>query len=278
MYPRQFDYYRANSVQEAIQLLGQHEDAKIISGGHSLLPAMKLRLASPAALVDISKAPELKNLSANGAVTIGAGVTYDDVLKNEAIKTSAAALYEAISKVGDVQVRNRGTVGGAAAHADPAADIPAALLALNAELVAVGPNGERTIAAEDFFVDILTTALEPDEVLTEIRIPASNMQSAYEKFAHPASGYAVCGVAAAVGNGEARVAVTGAVYKATRLTAVEEALKDGNLDAAAIESAAEKAADGLDFAGDHYASAEYRAHLTKVLTKRALLRAAGVNS
>lgn len=277
MYPRPFEYYRANSVQEAIQLLQQHEDSKILSGGHSLLPAMKLRLASPAALVDISRVQELKNLSANGAVTIGAGVTYNDFLNNAAMRDAATALYEAVAKVGDMQVRNRGTIGGAAAHADPASDVPAALLALNATLTAVGPNGSRDIAADDFFVDILTTALEPDEVLTAIKIPIAGGKSAYEKFAHPASGYAVVGVAAALGAGAPRVGITGATYKATRATAVEDALEGANLDAANIAAAAEKAADGLELAGDHYASADYRAHLTKVFTKRALMRAAGVS-
>jgi carbon-monoxide dehydrogenase medium subunit len=278
MYPRPFEYYRANSVQEAIQLLQQHEDSKILSGGHSLLPAMKLRLASPAALIDISRVQELKNMSNNGGVTIGAGVTYNDFLNNSAMQAAAPALYEAASKVGDLQVRNLGTIGGAAAHADPASDVPAALMALNATLTVVGPNGSRDISADDFFVDILTTALEPDEVLTSIKLPVAGVKSAYEKFAHPASGYAVVGVAAALGADGPRVAITGSTYKATRATGVEDALKGGSMDAAAIEAAAEKAADGLELAGDHYASAEYRAHLTKVFAKRALLRAAGVSS
>jgi carbon-monoxide dehydrogenase medium subunit len=275
VYPRAFEYHRAGSVQEAINLLAANPDAKLLAGGHSLLPAMKLRLASPEALVDIGRISELKNVSADGA-SIGAAVTYNDLMQNSAAKEKYTALHEAVSKVGDVQVRNRGTVGGAAAHADPASDVPAALLALGAELVAVGPNGSRTIAADDFFVDILTTALNPDEVLTEIRLPADPGKSAYEKFAHPASGYAICGVAAAVKGNEVRVAVTGATYTATRLTSVEQALSGGNLDAAKIDAATENAADGLELAGDHFASSEYRAHLVTVFARRALKRAAGV--
>lgn len=275
MYPRPFEYRSAGSVQEAIQLLQADPEAKIIAGGHSLLPAMKLRLASPGTLVDISKIQELKQMSVNGGATIGAGVTYNDLLKSDDLKERFTALYESVMNVGDVQVRNRGTIGGSASHADPAADIPAALLALNATFVVQGPNGNREIAADDFFVDILTTALEPEDVLTEIRLPAANVKSAYEKFAHPASGYAICGVAAAIGDAGVRVAVTGATYKATRLSGVENALSS-NIDAAAIESAVENIGN-LDYAGDHFASNEYRAHLTKVFAKRALMRAAGLN-
>lgn len=281
MYPAAFDYAKPGSIQEAVNLLSSNPDAKILNGGHSLLPAMKLRLAQPSLLVDISGIAALKRVSVNGGASIGAAATYDDLLKNSALASAQPALHEAMSKVGDVQVRNRGTVGGSAAHADPASDIPAVLLALGAQLVAVGPNGTRTIAADDFFVDILTTALEPDEVLTEVRIPSSGMSSAYEKFAHPASGYAVCGVAAALSRDAsgtvtaARIAVTGSVYKATRCSAAEAALVGTRATAADIEAASARAADGLELAGDHYASAEYRAHLTRVMAKRALTRAAG---
>lgn len=274
MYPRPFDYKRVSSVQEAVEILQANPEAKILAGGHSLLPAMKLRLAAPEMLVDISSLDDLKHISANGGLTIGAGVTYNDFLNNDAVK-AYTALYEAVQKVGDVQVRNRGTVGGAAAHADPAADAPAALLVLGATLVAQGPNGSREIGVDDFFVDILTTALEPEEVLTAIKLPAASGSSAYEKFAHPASGYAVCGVAASIDGSAVKVAVTGATYKATRLTGVEEALAGGNIDSAAIGAAVENVGD-QDWAGDHFASAEYRAHLTKVYAKRALMRAAGL--
>lgn len=276
MYPRPFEYQRVSSVQEAVAILQSNPEAKIIAGGHSLLPAMKLRLASPELLVDISKVQDLQQMSVNGGATIGAGVTYNDLLKSDELKQAYTALYEAVAKVGDVQVRNRGTIGGSAAHADPAADIPAALLALNATLVVEGPNGQREISADDFFIDILTTALEPEEILTQIKLPAGVGASAYEKFAHPASGYAICGVAAVIGNNGVRVAVGGATYKATRLTGVEDALKGSNIDQQAIESAVNNVGD-LDWAGDHFASAEYRAHLTKVYAKRALMRAAGLN-
>lgn len=274
MYPRQFDYKRVSTVQEAIDTLKDNPDAKILSGGHSLLPAMKLRLAAPDMLVDIGRIDELKQIATNGGATIGAGVTYDSFLKDDAMK-QYTALYDAVASVGDVQVRNRGTIGGAAAHADPAADVPAALLVFGATFVAQGPNGQREIAADDFFVDILTTALEPDEVLTQIKLPAVSGSSAYEKFAHPASGYAVCGVAACIDGGDVKVALTGATYKVTRLTGVEDALKGGAIDAAAIDAAVENVGD-QDWAGDHFASAEYRAHLAKVYAKRALMRAAGL--
>ncbi|HCG28165.1 MAG TPA: carbon monoxide dehydrogenase [Chloroflexi bacterium] len=275
MYPRAFDYKRVSTVQEAIDALKDNPDAKLLSGGHSLLPAMKLRLASPDLLVDIGRVAELRNIAVNGSATIGAGVTYNDFLNNDAMKPYTA-LYDAVSSVGDVQVRNRGTIGGAAAHADPAADVPAALLVLGATFVAQGPNGQREISADDFFVDILTTALEPDEILTQIRLPAAAGASAYEKFAHPASGYAVCGVAASINGNDVKVALTGATYRATRLTGVEDALKSGAIDAAAIEQAVKNVGD-QDWAGDHFASSEYRAHLAQVYAKRALMRAAGLS-
>ena len=275
MYPRAFDYKRVSTVQEAIDALKDNPDAKLLSGGHSLLPAMKLRLASPDLLVDIGRVAELRNIAVNGSATIGASVTYNDFLNNDAMKPYTA-LYDAVSSVGDVQVRNRGTIGGAAAHADPAADVPAALLVLGATFVAQGPNGQREISAGDFFVDILTTALEPDEILTQIRLPAAAGASAYEKFAHPASGYAVCGVAASINGNDVKVALTGATYRATRLTGVEDALKSGAIDAAAIEQAVKNVGD-QDWAGDHFASSEYRAHLAQVYAKRALMRAAGLS-
>jgi aerobic carbon-monoxide dehydrogenase medium subunit len=284
MYPAAFDYHRPGSVQEAVQLLQGNPEAKIIAGGHSLLPAMKLRLAEPGALVDLGGIADLKQITVGDGATIGAMVTYDELLKNDEIKAKYPVLHEAVAWVGDIQVRNLGTIGGSAAHADPAADTTAALVALGAEFVATGPNGERTISADDFFQDIFLTALVPEEVLTQIRLPepAANSASAYEKFPHPASGYPVCGVAVVVekdgsGNvGSAKVAATGSVYVVTRLSGVEEALAGGSGDSNAVEDAAGRAAEGVsEFAGDHYASAEYREHLTKVLVKRALNRALG---
>lgn len=284
MYPAAFDYHRPGSVQEAISLLQENPEAKILAGGHSLLPAMKLRLAEPGAIVDLGSISDLKQLSLNGGATIGAMCTYDALLNSNELKTTYPVLHEAAAWVGDVQVRNLGTIGGSAAHADPAADIPAALVVLEAEFVAMGPNGERTIPASEFFLDIFTTALEPEEVLTQIKLPApeGNVVSAYEKFPHPASGYPVCGVAVVVtrdGSGNvssARITATGSVYVVTRLTGAEDALTGSSGDASAVEAASERATEGVsEFAGDHYASAEYREHLTKVFVKRALNRALG---
>ena len=284
MYPAAFDYHRPGSVQEAISLLQENPEAKILAGGHSLLPAMKLRLAEPGAIVDLGSISDLKQLSLNGGATIGAMCTYDALLSTDELKSKYPVLHEAIAWIGDVQVRNLGTIGGSAAHADPAADIPAALVALEAEFVAMGPNGERTIPASEFFLDIFTTALEPEEVLTQIKLsaPRGNVVSAYEKFPHPASGYPVCGVAVVVtrdGSGNvssAKIVATGSVYVVTRLTGAEDALTGTSGDASAVEAASERATEGVsEFAGDHYASAEYREHLTKVFVKRALNRALG---
>lgn len=284
MYPAPFDYHRPASVEEAIQILQSNPEAKIIAGGHSLLPAMKLRLAAPSALVDLHGIDELKGISVNGSATVGAMTTYDEILSNQDLANTFGALYQAVAEVGDIQVRNRGTLGGSASHADPAADATAALVAHGAEFVVRGPNGERTISADEFFVDLFTTAMEPEEVLVKINLPApaENTSSAYAKFRHPASGYPVCGVAAVVthdGSGtvtSARVVATGSVLKPTRLTGVEEAITGTNGDADAVAAAAERAEEGVsEWAGDHYASSEYRAHLTKVYAKRALNKALG---
>lgn len=285
MYPAAFDYKRPGSVQEAVELLKNDPEAKIIAGGHSLLPAMKLRLAAPGTLVDLAGISDLRGINSSGdGVTIGAMTTYDEAMNDSGLAENYGALHQAVSVVGDVQVRNVGTIGGSAAHADPAADTTAALVAHNAEFIAEGPNGERTIAADDFFVDIFMTALEPEEVLKAIKLPApdANTASAYVKFQHPASGYPVCGVAAVVtrdGSGNinsARVVATGSVLKPTRLTGVEEAITGTSGDADAVAAAAERAAEGItEWAGDHYASAEYREHLTKVYAKRALNKALG---
>ena len=284
MYPAAFDYHRPSSVEEAIQILADNPEAKIIAGGHSLLPAMKLRLAAPGALVDLAGIDGLSGVSVNGGASIGAMTTYDDAAASGDLAASFTALHQAATAVGDVQVRNRGTIGGSAAHADPAADPTAALVAHNAEFVVQGPNGERTISADDFFVDLFTTALEPEEVLTKINLPAPapNTSSAYAKFAHPASGYPVCGVAAVVtrdGSGNvsaARIVATGSTLTPTRLTGVENAIVGTSGDADAVAAAAANASDGVsEWAGDHYASSEYRAHLTSVFAKRALNAALG---
>jgi len=282
MFPNQFDYHRPTSVQEAVQLLQDNPDAKIIAGGHSLLPAMKLRLAAPAALVDLAKIAGLRGINVNGGVTIGAMTTYRDLIDSDDLRQRLPMIPEAAYDVGDLQVQSRGTSGGSLAHSDPAADLTAIVLALGGQVTAVGPNGERTISADDLFVDLLTTSLEPEEVITEVSIPTPPGRTGmhYEKHRHPASGYAVVGVAAVVtlGQGDtvasARIAVTGATSKATRATAAEQALTGQPLTDQTIAAAAQAAPDGLDLNGDLYASAEYRRHLLTVLTRRALETAA----
>ncbi len=283
MYPEQFEYHRPSSVQEAVGLLSGNPDAKILAGGHSLLPAMKLRLAAPAALVDIARLDELKGISAsaNGA-TIGGGTTYRELMDSSELAGPYPVVAQACDKIGDPAVRSRGTIGGALAHVDPAADLTAVLLALDATVTAVGSGGERTIGIDDLFVGLLTTSLEPDEIITSVSLPAStaNTRQAYEKHSHPASGYAVVGVAVSLevdGNAvkSARIAVTGAPEYAMRATSAEAALAGQELNADTIAAAAAKATEGLgELNGDVYASAEYRAHLVKVLTKRALTKAA----
>jgi len=278
MYPAQFDYVAPESLDEAIKLLAESGgDAKIMAGGHSLLPAMKLRLAQPGKIIDLRKVPGLNEIKvdANGT-TIGAMVTHANVARSAEIQRALPALAHAASVVGDIQVRNRGTLGGSLAHADPAGDPPAAFLALDGSVVAKGPNGERTIPGTEFFIDILTTALAEDEIVTAVTFPvlAPGTGTAYVKFEHPASHYALTGVAAAVkldgsGNVESvKVGVTGVGPKAYRATAVEEALV--GKDAGAVADAAAHAADGIDCNDDIHASAEYRAHLAVVFTRRAL--------
>jgi carbon-monoxide dehydrogenase medium subunit len=284
MYPSQFDYFRPSSVQEAIGLLTENPDAKILAGGHSLIPALKLRLAAPSALIDIGRIEGLSGINvANGAATIGALTTYRQLEESGELASAFPIIAQTANVVGDPAVRSRGTLGGSLAHADPAADFPATMLALNASVKAVGPNGERTIAIDDLFVDLFTTSLEPDEVITEISIPAmpSGAGSSYQKHAHPASGYAVVGVAAVIAQdggkiSSVRIGITGSGAKATRATAAENILQGQALSADLIARAAEAAVDGIDMNSDIYASADYRAHLTKVLTKRALTAAAGL--
>ncbi len=283
MIPAAFEYFAPQSVKEAIGLLEKHgDDAKVLAGGHSLLPIMKLRLAQPKVIVDIGRIGGLDGIKADGQkVAIGALATHDAVERNALLKEKCPLLPETAAVIGDMQVRNRGTIGGAAAHADPAADYPAALLALGAEIVATGPKGTRTIPAGEFFVEMLTTALQPNEIITELRVPAlaRGTGAAYQKHAHPASGYAVVGVAAVVtmsgGKCErAAIGITGVAGKAYRATAVEKALAGQALDEATVAKAAAHAADGVDAQGDLYASAQFRAHLASVYTKRAVLAAA----
>lgn len=283
MYPVEFDYQAPATVAEAVSLLQQHEDAKILAGGHSLLPMLKLRLAQPSLLVDIGRIPGLTGITQEGDVLrLGAMTTQVAIQDSDLVARLCPLLAETAGHVGDPQVRNRGTIGGTLVHGDPAADQTAAFLALGGSVTVVGPNGERSIAADDLFLDMLTTAVEPDEVLTSVQVPVlpARTGTAYEKFANAASGYAIAGVAAVVTLGaggecsSARVAVTGAGSRATRAVAVENALVGKRLDDAAIAAAAEHAAEGLSLIADLHASEEYRAHLARVLTRRAVARAA----
>jgi carbon-monoxide dehydrogenase medium subunit len=284
MFPAKFDYHAPISLDDAIKLLSEGDgDVKVLAGGHSLLPLMKLRLAQPRAVVDIGKIPGISGINVNGdTVTIGARTTHWEIESSDQLKSSLPILVECASVIGDLQVRNCGTIGGSLVHADPAGDFPAVILALDAEMVARGPNGERTIPASDFFVDMLTSAIESNEILTEIRIKVpAGAKGAYLKFDHPASHYALTGVAALLraDGGKAsgvRVAVTGVGPTAYRATGVESALEGQTLSAESIAAAAEKAADGVDALSDLHASAEYRAHLARVFAKRALMKAAGL--
>lgn len=278
MIPNAFEYHAASSVSEAISLLERHGDeAKILAGGHSLLPAMKLRLASPGVLVDITKIAELKGVVINGNVNIGALTTWAALEHHEGLKSACHVLPEAVAQVGDIQVRNRGTLGGSLAHADPAADIPAVILALDGQIRAQGPGGERTIPVSDFFTDMLTTSLEPNEIITAVILPTlgAGEGAAYAKFAHPASGYAIVGAAAYVKleGGKvsaARLAITGAGPLPTRQTAAEQAILGSDGSAEAVASAAEQAGQGMDVLGDIHASEDYRRAMVKVYAKRAL--------
>jgi carbon-monoxide dehydrogenase medium subunit len=284
MIPAQFDYAAPSTLDEALSLLASRaDDAKILAGGHSLLPAMKLRLAQPALLVDISRIRDLSYIREDGGrILIGAMTTHYEIESSARLKEVCPLLPECAASIGDVQVRNKGTIGGSLAHADPAGDFPAAVLALDVELVAVSSRGERTIKVEDFFVDMLTTALAPDEILREIRVPAQpeHTGQAYEKVPQPASGFAVVGVAVSLTRGadgkceSAAVALTGVAAKAYRARAVEQLLVGKNLDSQVIAGAAAHADEGVDANSDLYASAEYRQHLARVHTRRAIESAA----
>lgn len=281
MYPTEFAYHAPTTLADAVRLLQSGDgDVKVLAGGQSLLPLMKLRFAQPGTLVDIGRIGELRGIREEGdTLVIGATTTYRDVLDSAVAAQKVPLLVEAVHEVGDMQVRTRGTIGGSLAHADPAGDLPAVVLALDGTVSATGPQGTRTIAARDLFVDLLTTSLQEGEVLTTVRLPATNQPqtgTAYVKHRHPASGYAVVGVAAVVriaGDGtcqEARVAITGAGSHATRASGVEQAMVGGLLNEQAIAAAAGHAADGLDLMSDSYASSEYRAHLTRVYARRAV--------
>ncbi|NTV62550.1 MAG: xanthine dehydrogenase family protein subunit M [Oscillochloris sp.] len=281
MIPQTFEYYAPTSVAEAIGLLVEYGDeAKILAGGHSLLPAMKLRLAAPSILVDINQIAELRGVVINGSINIGALTTWHAIEHHSGLKSDCNVLPETVAQIGDIQVRNRGTLGGALAHADPAADAPAVILALDGEIRAHGPYGERMIAAADFFTDMLSTALTPNELITAVICHklATGEGAAYVKLPHPASRYAIVGAAAYVklrdGKVSAcRVAITGAGPTPSRQIDCEQALlgSDGSVDA--IAAAAELAGSQMDVLGDIHASEEYRRAMVKVYARRALTSA-----
>ncbi|HEY6348923.1 MAG TPA: xanthine dehydrogenase family protein subunit M [Candidatus Angelobacter sp.] len=280
MIPNSFDYVAAKSLDEALSLLGKHkDDAKVLAGGHSLIPAMKLRLAQPQILIDISRIKELAYIREDdGQIRIGATTTHYQIESSDLLRRACPLLPETATFLGDVQVRNKGTIGGSLAHADPGADWPAAVIALNAEITAAGPKGERTIKVEQFFTGMLSTALQPGEILREIRfsVPKGRVGQCYRKFRHPASGFAVVGVAVSLlldGSGKcqsAGVGVTGVSPKPYRASAVENALKGSALDGKSMSGAAAHASDGVDANTDLFASGEYRRHLAVVYTRRAL--------
>jgi len=277
--PPAFDYVAPSSVEEAISLLQQHGDeAKVLAGGHSLIPLMKLRLAAPAFLVDLGRIPDLSYIrDAGDHVAIGAMTTYYTLETSELLRRRLPLVAETAGVVGDPQVRNRGTIGGSMAHADPASDLPTVVKALGGTIVARGPQGERSIPAEEFFQDIWTSALVPDEVLTEVRVPyvQGEPAQAYEKFRVRASDWAL--VASAVNatrhNGQIEsvsVVLTNVGPIPIRATGVEQALQGQEATKDAIGAAAEHASDGLEPSPEFKASPEYKRHLARVLTRRAL--------
>ena len=272
MIPAAFDYQRPRTLEEAVGLLSKHgEDAKVLAGGHSLIPAMKLRLAQPKVLIDLGRISDLNYIrERDGKIAIGAMTTHYDIESSKLLAEKCPLLPEVAPHIGDVQVRNKGTLGGSLVHADPAADWPASILALDAELDIAGPGGRRTVKARQFFVDMMQSAVKPNEILAEIRVPATGKSVAYVKFAQKASGFAIAGVAVVVIGKSTSVGITGVAPKAYRAAAVERALRSG----ANFAKAAQKAANGVEPLSDIHASAEFRAHLARVNTQRALELAA----
>jgi carbon-monoxide dehydrogenase medium subunit len=280
MIPAAFDYKRATSVDDALRLLGEHgDDAKLLAGGHSLIPMMKLRLAAPAVLIDIAGIPNLDQIdTASDPIAIGALTKHAKLAASDELRAKAPALWDAANDLGDPQVRNRGTIGGASAHGDPSADYPAVLQALDATFTLAGKNGTRELRAAEFFRGMFETALDPAELLTKIAFRAAP-KSAYLKFHHPASHYAVVGVAVALTmNGgaidSARVAITGVGDAAFRAAGVEAALKGVNpKDADAVKAACAGAARGIRARSDTFASGSYRAAMADVFAARAVAKA-----
>ena len=280
MFPANFGYVAAKSVDEALQLLAKHgEEGKLLAGGHSLIPAMKLRLTAPRTLIDLGTVPGLSGVKLDGSnLIIGALTVHADVASSELVRKHMPGLADAASLIGDMQVRNRGTIGGSVAHADPAADLPVILTALNASFIARSSSGSRSIAADEFFTDFYTTAMTVNEILIEIRIPlpASGSGTAYVKLPHPASGYAVVSAGALITRhasgscAAARVAVGGLSSGPARAVATEMELQGKPLTPQVIAAAAAKAAENTNPMDDAYAGAEYKRHMAAVFVRRAI--------
>jgi aerobic carbon-monoxide dehydrogenase medium subunit len=278
MIPAAFDYVRADSLSQAIELLAANPDgAKLVAGGHTLIPTLKLRLASPALLIDISRIAQLKGIEVGEQIKIGALTTHAELLASEPLRQAVPLFHQAADLISDPQVRNRGTIGGSLANADPAADWPAIVIALNATFEIAGPDGVRQLAAKDFFVDIMTSALGADEVLTAIRVarPSPDTRFVYRKIRHPASGYAVVGVAVAMrmrGDAvtEITIGVTGAAGFPFPAEGAAEFLTGKLLSAENIDAAVRIASENIDYQSDLYASAAYRRQLVKTEIRRAL--------
>lgn len=279
MFPNRFEYLRPVKLEKALSLLSTHgEDVKLLAGGQSLLSLMKLRLANPKYLIDLGGIRKLSYIREdNGKLAIGALTTYAQIKDSDLLKKRCTLLPKTASVVGDVQVRNRGTIGGSLAHADPHADMPAAILALGGELKAVGPKGERWIKAEDFFVTMFTTRLEPDEILTEIRVPVlSDERNVYLKAARRPSDFAMVGVALCLRLGpnqtcnEIALGVTGVTDKPYRARALERVLKEKKLELETIQEAASRVTEGIEVSEDIHASRSFRSHLARVYAVRAI--------
>lgn len=283
MIPSQFDYVAPQTVEEALAALAEHgDDAKVLAGGQSLLPILRLRMNTPETVIDLGRIPALREITDDGdAVVVGAMATHDEVRKHPLVGEHARVLSATLAEVADPQVRHRGTVGGALVHADPAGDVGAAALALDAQMVVVGPGGSRTVAAEDFFVGLFTSAVGEGELLTQIRFPKhTGWGGHYEKFVRLVHQWSIVAVAATVkveggSIADARVALTNMGATPLRARSVEQALVGQAPTADVIRQAAASAADGTEPPSDLNGAADYRAHLAGVLTRRAVLAAAG---
>jgi aerobic carbon-monoxide dehydrogenase medium subunit len=279
MIPGAFEYYAPQSLTDAVKFLAEHkDDVKILSGGQSLLPLMKMRLSKPAFIVDIGRIPGLDTITEEGdGLIIGGLITHAQIESSELLKKTCPLLPQTATTIADVQVRNCGTIGGSVAHADPAGDWPATIVTLDAEIKIVGPNGERRVKCADFFLGLLMSVLEPDEIVTAIKVPITgNDKTAYLKAAPRSSGFAVVGVAVRLALdghetcNEIAVGITGVTDKAYRAERVEQMLKGRRLDASAIEQAAREATRNIEVIEDINGSSEYRKHLTEVYVARAI--------